>query len=416
MGHGILAYINLAALAVVRVILIEVFGKPGWVAIVVLVEQLYALVAFPLRVVVAPSHHVTDEVHLRIFRQDGILKLLEALVVVVALCGRVRLVVLITNLQVFDVVWLWVTILGTKGTILGSDRTVGILQGVQALVYPRLDAVYRSLASMPETYVHYIERFGVQILGKLQVLIEAHTIAGAITPVHVLMSRTFLDRTDGLLPVEGILWRFLSLYIATARETNELRVDIVEQLRQVRAQAILTILESRREEAHHVELDGTLAIGNQRKLCLWIVGIGSELGSILGPLLAQFTVNGSLGIHLVALAVGETSLQVALVATLCPEREFVGSALYGIDTPEALVDERGCSLRRGSDGELECLALCLVEQTFVDELGTYLRSLLCIGLPCRNILVAILERAVADEFGIETAIGSMVDVLEEDTI
>ena len=52
---------------------------------------LLSLVAFywqmsiTLRVVIAPGHHVADEVHLWIFRQYGILELLEALVVVVAL-------------------------------------------------------------------------------------------------------------------------------------------------------------------------------------------------------------------------------------------------------------------------------------------------------------------------------------------
>ena len=78
-----------------------------------LIKQFHALVAFPLRVVIAPGYHVTDEVHLRIFRQYGILELLEALVVMVALSRRIRLVVLITNLQILDVVWFRMTILGT---------------------------------------------------------------------------------------------------------------------------------------------------------------------------------------------------------------------------------------------------------------------------------------------------------------
>ena len=175
------------------------------------------------------------------------------------------------------------------------------------------------------------------------------------------MSRTLLDRTDGLLPVEGILRRFLTFYIATARETNELRVDIVEQLCQVWAQTILTILESRREEAYHIELDSALAICHEGKLSLSIVGVGSQLGGIFGPLLAYLATNGSLGIHLVALLIDELCLEVALIATLCPEREFVGSALYGIDSPKALIDERGCSLRSGGDSQLESLALCGVE-------------------------------------------------------
>ena len=381
-----------------------------------LVEQLYAFVAFPLRVIIAPSHHVADEVHLRIFRQYGILELLEALVVVVALCGRVWLVVLITNLQILDVVWLRMTVLGTQGTILGGNRTIGILQGIHALVNPRLDAIHRSHTAVPQTYVYYIERLGVQILSQLQILIESHTVAGAVAPVHVLMSRTLLDRTDGLLPVECILWRLLSLYVATAWEADELRMDVIEQLSQIRAQAVLAILESRREEANHVENDGTLAVGYEFKLCFRIVGIGCKFSCIFGPLLAYLGIEGCFSIHLVALGVGEASLQSALVATLCPERELVGSALNGVDAPETFVDERGSGSRFGSNGKLESLALCLVEQPLVDELCLDLCTFLCGSFPGRDVLFIIFEGAVADEFGIETAIGSMVDILEEDTI
>ena len=126
--------------------------------------------------------------------------------------------------------------------ILGGNRTVGILQGIHALINPRLDAVYRSHTAVPQTYVYNIERLGIQVFGKLQILIESHTIAGTVAPVYVLMARTFLDRTDSLLPVESILRRFLSLYVATAREADELRMDVIEKLSQIRAQAFSRFL------------------------------------------------------------------------------------------------------------------------------------------------------------------------------
>ena len=334
----------------------------------------------------------------------------------VALSRRVRLVVLITNLQIFDVVWFRMTILGTQRTIFRGNRTIGILQGIHALVNPRLDAVYRSHTSVPQTYVYNIERLGVQILGKLQILIKSHTVAGAVTPVYVLMTWTFLDRTDGLLPVESILWRLLSFNVATAWETDELRMDIIEELSQIRAQAILAILESRREEAYHIENDGTLSVGYEFELSLGIVSVGCQLCRIFGPLLANLGVECGFCIHLIALGVGEASLQSALVATFSPEREFIGSALHGVDSPEAFVDERGCCCWFGSDSKLECLALCIVEQTLIDELCIDLCTFLGGSLPGRNILVVILEGTIADEFGIETAVGSMVDILEEDTV
>ena len=244
---------------------------------------------------------------------------------------------------------------------------------------------------MPQTNIHHIERLGVQILGKLQILIEAHTIAGTVAPVYVLMTRTFLDRTDGLLPVESILWRFLSFNVATAREADELRMDVIEKLSQVRAQAIFAILESRREEAYYIENDGTLSISYEFELSLGVVSVGSQLSRIFGPLLAHLGIESGFCIHLIALGVGEASLQSAFIATLCPERKLIGSALHGVDAPEALVDDRSCGSRFGSDGQLECLALCLVEQTLIDELCIDLSTFLSCSFPSRNILFRILE-------------------------
>ena len=59
------------------------------------------------------------------------------------------------------------TILGTECTIFRGNRTIGILQGIHALVNPRLDAIHRSHAAVPQTNIHHIERLGVQIFGKL---------------------------------------------------------------------------------------------------------------------------------------------------------------------------------------------------------------------------------------------------------
>ena len=48
---------------------------------------------------------------------------------------------------------------------------------------------------------------------------------------------------------------------------------VIEKLSQVRAQAILAILESRREEAYYIENDGTLSGGeNQRVKLAYFIG------------------------------------------------------------------------------------------------------------------------------------------------
>ena len=165
----------------------------------------------------------------------------------VALKGRVGLVVLIANLEIFDVVRLWMTVLCTQRSVLACDRTIGILQSVHTFVNPRLNAVHRSHATVPQTNVHHVERFGVKVFGKLQVFVKSHAVACAITPVDVLMSRTFFDGTDGLLPMESVLRRLLSLHVATTGEAHELGTYVIEKLCKVGAQTVLAIHECRRK-------------------------------------------------------------------------------------------------------------------------------------------------------------------------
>ena len=125
-----------------------------------LVKQVNGQFAIPLGVVVAPCHHVADDLHLGIFRADGLVELFVALVVVVTLLTRVRLVVFVTYLQIFYSERLRMSVPGTHSTVFRCDGTVSILQGIHALVDPRLDAVIRSHAPMPYSHIHHIKRLG----------------------------------------------------------------------------------------------------------------------------------------------------------------------------------------------------------------------------------------------------------------
>ena len=381
-----------------------------------LVEQFHAFVAVPCGIVIAPCHYVADEVHVRILGEDRILKLLEALIVMVALKGRVGLVVLIANLEILDVVRLWMTVLSTQRSVLACDRTIGILQSVHTFVNPRLDAVHGSHATVPQTHVHHVERFGVKVFGKLQVFVKSHAVACAITPVDVLVSGTFFDGTDGLLPMESILWRLLSFHVATAGEAYELGTDVIEKLCKVGAQTVLAIHECRREEADNVQCDGALAVEDQLELSFRVVGVGCKRGSELAPLLSHLSVHGCLGIHALAVGADEASLNAALVASFSPKRQLVSSALHGIDAPETLVDERGSGVLTRSDVYLKSLALSVVEQSLADELRRDGCSVCSLCAPCGNGVVAVFERTVADKLGVEAAVRSMIDVLEEDAV
>ena len=73
-------------------------GKPVGRAVVVLIKQVYGQGAVPFGVVIAPGHHVADDFHLGVLGTDGLIELLIALVIVVALLPGVGLVVLIAHL------------------------------------------------------------------------------------------------------------------------------------------------------------------------------------------------------------------------------------------------------------------------------------------------------------------------------
>ena len=142
-------------------------GKPVGRAVVVLVEQIDGQGAVPPGVVVAPRHHVANDFHLGIAGKDGLAELLIALVVVVALLTGVGLVVLVAYLKIFQVEGLGVPVPGAQGAVFRCDGAVGILQGVQALVNPRLEAVAGRHAAMPYSHIDHIEGFCAQVLGQL---------------------------------------------------------------------------------------------------------------------------------------------------------------------------------------------------------------------------------------------------------
>ena len=365
-GDGILADIDAGPLTVVAVVLVESLREPGRIAVVVLVEQVDGQLRVPLGVIIAPGHDITDEVHLGILRQDGPAELVIALVVVVALILGIGLVVLVAYLQILNVERCGVAVLGTQGTVLGGDVAVGILQGGQTLVNPRLDVGIRRHTTVPQTDVDHIERLGSEVFGHLQILVETDAVGGAVAPVDVPVAGTLLDGADGTFPAEGIVGRYLSLDEAAAGEAHELRMHLVEHLCQVGAQTVLAILEGRREERHDIEVEGTLAIEDKGKLSLRVAGRGGQRSSVLAPLLGADvggqTTDHCLGIDGGAVLATESGLERALVGALSPEAQTVGAPLNGIDAPETFVDEADRSLRRGSNGQLQGVALGCVQQ------------------------------------------------------
>ena len=307
-----------------------------------LVQQVNGQWGVPLGVVVAPCHHVADDLHLGVLGADGLVELVVTLVVVVALLAWVGLVVLVAHLQVFQAERLGVSVLGAHRTIFRCDGAVGILYGVETLVNPGLDAVVRRHAAVPQSDVHHEQRFGTQVLCQLQVLMVTQSVRGAVTPVHVPVALTLLDWSDGSFPTEGVVGTLLSLHEATSRETHELRVHLPKHVGEIGTHAVLSVLEGGREEADHVELHLSHAIEDESELRLRVVVVDGECGLILRPSFGfgRKTAHRALGINTVAVLRAERRFQGPLVLQrLGPKRQAVTTSLHGVDAPVTLIHQ-----------------------------------------------------------------------------
>ena len=308
-----------------------------------LVQQIHGQTAAPFRIIIAPSHHIAYDFHIGIFGLDGIVELFVTLVIVIALLPRIGLVVLITHLKIFYSEGFWMTVFGTHGSILGTDGTVGILQRIQALVYPWLDTIVRCLSAVPYPHVHHVERFGPQILSQLQILMIPQSVGGTVAPVHIPVAFTLFDRTDGALPAEGIVGTLLPLHETTTRESHKLRMQLPQHVGQIRTHTVLTIAECGWEEAHHIQLHLSYTIEHKRELRLGIIVKSGQRGLVFCP--PPLFSSGEyshllLSVHLFSVGRAQFCLHGAPIGwRLGPERQAIGASLHGVNPPVALVNQ-----------------------------------------------------------------------------
>ena len=272
---------------------------------------------------------------------------------------------------------------------------------------------------------------------------ETDAVGGAVAPVHIPVTGPLLDGTDGTFPAEGVLRRDLSLDETAAGEAHELRAHLVEHLCQVGAQTVLAVLPCWREEAHHVELQGALAVEDQGEPGLRVVAVGCQLGGVLAPRGPPFVPRGGhnsfsqyrspLGGRREGFVGFQHGLDITLIFSLEPEAEPVGTSLHGVDAPETFVLQPDGVGRSGVDGhfegvllgQFEGVLLGAVQQLYflggLHEAGVDGRAVEAVGLPALHVggsavARAVLERAVANQLGVEAAVGGVVDVLKKDAI
>ena len=202
----------------ITIILVVVVTHPRMRAIIVFIHQIHRTVEYPFRIVRSPCLHVADDGQLWILGMNGIV---ELSVTTAVLSTSLWLSVLVAHLNEFQSIWLRVTIGDTLTSPLGGLVSIGILDGIQGILNQGIHLFIRNGKTMSQTYIDHKHWGCAQVLAELEILIISQAIRRTILPVIVPVSWALLDRTDGFLPLEGIVVIILTFHIASTREAKE---------------------------------------------------------------------------------------------------------------------------------------------------------------------------------------------------
>src|SRR5574344_92869 len=141
---------------VIEVIFVEIISKPCRIAIVMFIKQFYGSFTVPLWIVCTPCCDISNQMHLRIFSKDGLAKLHITVIIMIALLSAIRLVILISYLEVLYIKRCRMSIIGTHLSIFSRDITICIFQCLHTFINPWLNAVHRCQSTVPKAYINYI--------------------------------------------------------------------------------------------------------------------------------------------------------------------------------------------------------------------------------------------------------------------
>jgi len=436
---GIFAGKHTGALAVVCVVAQAVGEEPLLIAVVVLVVEVYLqLLHAGLQQVEVPSLGVgacgADEFQRGVLGAEGGDELLQALSEhrTEAAVGLVVVPLLVAHAEVLQVegfgvahVCAHLTPLRVNGAVGKLHEVEGILDVVIEVVEGHMHALLRGVGVLElagESAGDDGQGLAAEVFAELEELEEAETVTLEVVGIEavaegvvpaVLVQRTVLNGAYAVLPLVAGL-EVCTLYDAASGESEHARVHVGECLSQVAAHAVLTTLPgvggeegdmlhvSRGLVACEEDAEGTLRLRLRRR----------ERGGVLLPLLAAdlYVDSGKALVFTHRGIVNETHLEGALAAfgATGPEGEAVGLVLHDGNTEEAFVLKAR-----------ELVAVAGVFQTHI--VGIALEGSVVFhlevteGAPAHEAL-GELERAVLHHLGIEAAVGSVVDILEEDTV
>ena len=344
---------------------------------------------------------------------------------------------LVANTQIVEVEGFGMSHFGANLAPLGVDITIGELYKVESILDVRLQVlegnVYLGfvldliLELASQTAADDRKRLATEVLAKLEELEEAKAIALVIIGIKamgegvlptVLVDGAIFNGTYRVLPLVALL-KVGALDDAAAGETEYAGLQVAKCLSKILTHTILAalpgILGEHRDVLEVGSHDWFLLVKATKEDTEGKI-IGSYFcGNLCGVLLPFFSlyVNATgcrfLGLtHRVVIGEPEEQGALAAIWATSPKAYTIDFIGLGGDTEEALVLNTGALVYVTRIGKTYIMRITL-EWTIVTNFN------LAEGLPAHQGLGKF-ERTVLDHFGIEAAVGSIVDVFEEDAV
>ena len=303
--------------------------------------------------------------------------------------------------------------LGAQVSPCGGDVAVGKLYQVEGILNILVKTVegYTGILVLilaDQADVENRKRFGTDIFRQEEQFVESesvslivvgeHTVGEGVVPA-VLVQRSVLSRSHRVFPL--IARRQLrSLHNATAGKTEHARMQFFEQLHQVGAQPMPVV---GRKERHMVEVDSITLRMEDAQEGLFVCFLGCQRKLIALPVVTSY-----MQFLLVDDSVVMThQFDAQHSATAGIYGEVVLHPLPQSDAEESVIVQPGPLLLVPSIAQADVMRIAGECRPVVTQLDIAKR------LPAHEGLRK-LERAVLHHFGIETSVGSKVDILEED--
>ena len=205
----------------------------------------------PCRVVGTPRLHIADGGDFRIFFFNGLVELIVALRILIALVAirpHLVVIVLVAYLNEFQVIGSRMSVFDSHGSVCRRAVAVGVFNGIECVLYQCVQVGHWNIPTVSQSDVDNEEWGSPHVFGQLKVFIKTQTVAAPVAPVVAHVSVSLFDGANGALPLPGVVEALLSFDEASAGKAEECRFCVGQQLCQIGAQSVGPVVPCVREQ------------------------------------------------------------------------------------------------------------------------------------------------------------------------